>query len=94
MFLVHFTPSFKLENSLADDFLKHYSIESEFYEIYGLFYIIFVLTKNSPNRMMLRLGESWFYANFSFFPYSKIILSVMTAFLFFEYTLLHGLSLE
>lgn len=58
MFLIHFTPSFKLENNLADDFLHHYSIESRIHEIYELFYIIISdLTKNSPNRMMLRLGE-------------------------------------
>lgn len=44
--------------------------------------------------MMLRLGEGGYYVNFSFLPYSKIILSIITAFVFLEYTLLHGLSLE
>ena len=58
IFLIHFTPSFKLEKYLADVFLHHYSIESGIPEIYELFYIIISdLTKNSPDCMMLRLGE-------------------------------------
>lgn len=40
IFLIHSTPTFKLENNLADDFFNHYSIESEIHEIYELFYII------------------------------------------------------
>ena len=49
-----------------DDFLHYYSIRNEIQEIYELFYIIISdLTKNSPDRMMLRLGEGENYARFN-----------------------------